>query len=47
LERDALTGSFLEGVAIGGDGLLEAFGAALALAERLKRIAEIIVGRRP
>src|SRR5213076_2734174 len=40
-------GSFLEGLAIGGDGLFEQRGAALALAERLERSAEIVLGRGP
>jgi hypothetical protein len=37
----------LEGGAIGGDGLFEPRGAALAPAKRLKRIAEIVLGRAP
>jgi hypothetical protein len=47
VERHALAGVFLERVAIGGDALFEACGAALAPAERLERSAEIVLGRFP
>ena len=47
LQRHALAGSFLERRAIGGDGLLEARGAALALAELLERVAEVALRRSP
>ena len=43
----ALAGALLEGGAVGGDGLLEARGAALALAQGLKRDAEVVLGHGP
>jgi hypothetical protein len=39
--------SFLQGLAIGGDRLLKPRRPALALAERRKRIAEIVLGHGP
>src|SRR5262249_47690234 len=47
VERHALAGSFLEGVAIGGDRLLQPRRPALALAEGPERSAEIVLGLRP
>ena len=47
MERDALAGVFLQGRAIGGDGLFEPRSAALALAERGEHIAEIVLGHGP
>jgi hypothetical protein len=47
IERHALAGPFLEGVAIGGDRLVQVFRPALALAEGRKRSAEIVLGRGP
>ena len=47
LERHALAGIFLQGLAIGGDGLLEPRRPALPLAERSERIAEIVLGHGP
>jgi hypothetical protein len=46
-ERHALAGPFLERGAEGGHGLLKPCGAALALAERPKCVAEIVLGHRP
>ena len=43
----ALAGALLEGGAVGGDGLLEASGAALALTEGRERVAEVVLGRGP
>jgi hypothetical protein len=45
LERHALAGVLLEGLAISGDGLFEARGATLTLAERLERQAFGAPGR--
>src|SRR5262249_45347737 len=47
VERHALAGQFLEGVAIGANCLLQPRRPALACAERLKRIAEIVLGPGP
>jgi hypothetical protein len=47
LERHAFAGFFLQCLAIGGNGLFEARGAALAFAERREHIAEIVLGRGP
>src|SRR5262245_23655891 len=47
IDRLALAGPFLQRVAIGGDRLLEPGSAALARAERLKRVAEIVLRYRP
>ncbi len=47
LERDALAGPLGQGLAKSGDGLIEPRGAALALAKAQKRIAEIVLRRRP
>jgi len=45
--RHALASEFAEGVAEGGDGLFEARGAGLALAERLEHKAEIVLRHGP
>src|SRR5215210_7494847 len=37
----------LEGGAVGGDGLLEALGSALALAQGPKRVAQVVLGHGP
>src|SRR5260370_41789 len=47
LERHALAGIFHEGVAIGGDRVLQLRRPTLALAEGLERIAEIVLCRSP
>ena len=47
VERHAPAGEFLEGFAIGGDRLLQPRRSALALAEGLECIAEIVLGRGP
>ena len=46
-QRHALARLFLQRGAIGGDRLFQPRGAALALAEGLKRSAEIVLGRGP
>ena len=46
-ERHARAGQFLQGVAIGGNGLLEPRRPALPLAEAHERIAEIHLGLGP
>ena len=45
--RRELAGPFLERVAIGGDGLFEPSGAALAFPERRKRMSEVVLRDRP
>ena len=47
IERHARAGIFLQGFAIGSDGLLEPRRPALPLAERCERSAEIHLGRGP
>src|SRR3981189_2608450 len=44
VERNALAGLFLTRLAIGGDGLLELRGPALARTEGLQRVAQIVLG---
>jgi hypothetical protein len=47
LQRHAIAGPFCEGVAIGGDRLLQPRGASLTLAEPPERKSEIVLGRGP
>jgi hypothetical protein len=47
VERHTRAGIFLQGVAIGGNGLFEPRRPALPLAERYKRSAEIVLGGGP
>ena len=47
MERHALAGTFLQGFAKGGDGLVEPRRPALPLAEHCERIAEIDLGHGP
>jgi hypothetical protein len=47
LVRHALSGVFQQCVAEGGDGLLEPRGAALACPQPRKRVAEVVLRRRP
>ena len=47
MEGDALAGPLLEGELEGLDGLLEALGAALALAEGPQRSAQVHLGHGP
>ena len=47
IERHALAGPFLQRLAIGGDGLFKLCRSALALAEYIKRSAQIVLGPGP
>jgi hypothetical protein len=47
VERHALAGQFVEGVAIGGDRLLQQCRPALTVAELHERSTEIVLGRGP
>jgi hypothetical protein len=47
LQRHPLAGPLLQRRAIGVDRLLQPLGAALPLAERQERVAEVVLGRRP
>ena len=47
IERNALAGTFLEGGAVGVDGLFQALGVALPLSQEPKGIAEVVLRSSP